>query len=950
MGADKARVSYDPMRHYRTVVMQQGRVTLEADWNENQTIFSEELRKETLEIVGPAATPDDGYQVMPPIPPDAAPDDFSVSAGTMYVGGVRVQLDIPVNYSTQPDWLDHSLDPDWVDPSQLDGGPTDEYVYLFLREQEVSAVEDRVLREVALGGPDTAARTRIIQHIVRRETETTDCAGGLAAAISGWANEGLVFDSKTMRLVPQSNLKVSFGNLPPPDPCEPEVVGGYLGADNQLIRVQINGQNTIVWGFDDASFMYRINIDPAGQILTLQSQPVDAFHQPQANQAVEVLRDAAGLGNGDYVASPTGVVQTLTSSYNQSTQQLTLPAPLPAQYLDPAQTPQAFLRVWQQQLTFVPGTAIELGTTGIFVTINSVAGAPFHVGDFWMFAVRPSTPTQVYPYRYIDPAQPAQFPDGPRMWACGLAAIEWDAGVLKVDQDCRVQFCNLIEACNEKGSGCCTVTATPQDAANLQSIIDGSINANGDAVTICLAPGTYNLPRSLTLGSQHSNFTIEGCGDGAIIQAARGSETNFLQGLIVLNQTANTTLRGLRFRMPLVQFTAAKGIFAGLDSAVLDKLIKLDPKLISVSIGVRPLECANLTIEDCSFDFPEAIEIADRDVFGAAIFAASRCAGLTLENNRFQRTVREKRRGLFRMLIGFLLAPTVTIELLEGAAERLQGTVLPSFLSDALIRDNTFVQLTAPALIYADCAEVRIEDNAVQGCYAGFWMVALQFLGLWDLLLALIPDEISLIGSTIADAYPLPADFTSSPINVPALSSSRVPPPNLPPPLPGLLALRDMLSTLERSALANQVQAVSLIFSHNEILAAQANFTGITAFGISATGLMIIDTIPIKSDGQGITSSIMLSSNRILNSSASYPTAMIIAGAECSATVTGNEVLNLGATAGNAVPSSLVFVPIVTGPVAAITGNVFKGHATLAPRNSPPAAPLDNWDVFNTEV
>ena len=45
MGSDRARVSYDPNQHYRSVVMQQGRVTLEADWNENQAIFGEELRQ-----------------------------------------------------------------------------------------------------------------------------------------------------------------------------------------------------------------------------------------------------------------------------------------------------------------------------------------------------------------------------------------------------------------------------------------------------------------------------------------------------------------------------------------------------------------------------------------------------------------------------------------------------------------------------------------------------------------------------------------------------------------------------------------------------------------------------------------------------------------------------------------------------------------------------------------
>src|SRR5712692_2661756 len=95
MGSDRARITYDESRQYRAVVMQQGRVTVEADWNEEWQIVNEEERKEALDFVGPSGTPDDGYKVMPTMstaltPPP--PFDFSVSNGTMYVGGMRVSL------------------------------------------------------------------------------------------------------------------------------------------------------------------------------------------------------------------------------------------------------------------------------------------------------------------------------------------------------------------------------------------------------------------------------------------------------------------------------------------------------------------------------------------------------------------------------------------------------------------------------------------------------------------------------------------------------------------------------------------------------------------------------------------------------------------------------------------------------------------------------------------
>lgn len=154
MGSDRARISYNPTQQYRAVVAQQGRVTLEADWNEAQQIASEELREETLDFVGASGTPDNGYEVIAAA--QAQPFDFATSAGTMYVGGMRAFSTKPIEYSNQLDWLDRVGDPNWVDPANLKKAPSArELVYLLLREQEVSAVEDSALLEKALGGPDT---------------------------------------------------------------------------------------------------------------------------------------------------------------------------------------------------------------------------------------------------------------------------------------------------------------------------------------------------------------------------------------------------------------------------------------------------------------------------------------------------------------------------------------------------------------------------------------------------------------------------------------------------------------------------------------------------------------------------------------------------------------------------------------------------------------------------
>lgn len=449
MGSDRERVSYDANQQYRAVVAQQGRVILEADWNEAQQIASEEQREHLLDIIGSSCTPDDGYRVLETGSVPLPPFDFLIQKGTMYVGGMRAVLPNTIQYSEQSDWLDWNGDPEWVDPSTPKNTP--EFIYLLLREQEISAVEDSTLREPALGGPDTTQRTRLIQRIVRLNTEGKTCETALDLAQKQWLERGLRFDSQTMRLMSAATLQVSFlESATPPDLCDPEARGGYLGAENQLIRVKIsavdaaNNQYKLVWGFDNASFLYRVSAINS-TTLTLQSQPVDDFHRPRTSQAVEVLRSAARLSNKEYVAAANGSITTLTAPYSPDTQTVTLPAPLPAEYLDSDQTPQLFLRVWEEELLFTPGNPVSLGKTGLQVTLGISGGQPFHMGDYWFFAVRPTTPSAVYPQRYLDAPQT---PEGPRLWVCPLAVIEVigaAARSIRILQDCRHKFRSLCE-------------------------------------------------------------------------------------------------------------------------------------------------------------------------------------------------------------------------------------------------------------------------------------------------------------------------------------------------------------------------------------------------------------------------------------------------------------------------------------------------------------------------
>ena len=78
-----------------------------------------------------------------------------VEPGCYYVGGILCENEAAVSFEAQPDLPGEKL-------------PTEEGIYLAVLdvwERVVSALEDPRLREVALGGPDTAVRTKVVWQV-----------------------------------------------------------------------------------------------------------------------------------------------------------------------------------------------------------------------------------------------------------------------------------------------------------------------------------------------------------------------------------------------------------------------------------------------------------------------------------------------------------------------------------------------------------------------------------------------------------------------------------------------------------------------------------------------------------------------------------------------------------------------------------------------------------------
>src|SRR5262249_10235794 len=123
MKGDFSRETFDPTYHFSRVLMQQGRVLLDADFNEQTAILLRYVRLLAKDLLGAGAGPAaamgfeiviDGPQLdarLAALEPDASRraaiktavqhGDTAIAAGRYYVNGILVENDRPILYSEQ---------------------------------------------------------------------------------------------------------------------------------------------------------------------------------------------------------------------------------------------------------------------------------------------------------------------------------------------------------------------------------------------------------------------------------------------------------------------------------------------------------------------------------------------------------------------------------------------------------------------------------------------------------------------------------------------------------------------------------------------------------------------------------------------------------------------------------------------------------------------------------
>ena len=162
MKGDFSRQTFAARKHYSGVLMQQGRVQLDADWNEQGAIDRYRTETEAVDVIGGCGAPIHaaGFEIT------TDGKTLLIGGGRYYVDGLLAENDAgKIAYEDQ-DKLDlPGADMAAVLTEMKEKGLSAALVYLDVWQRHVTALDDKLLREVALGGPDTTTRLKTVWQV-----------------------------------------------------------------------------------------------------------------------------------------------------------------------------------------------------------------------------------------------------------------------------------------------------------------------------------------------------------------------------------------------------------------------------------------------------------------------------------------------------------------------------------------------------------------------------------------------------------------------------------------------------------------------------------------------------------------------------------------------------------------------------------------------------------------
>jgi len=226
MKGDFTRDTFDPYNHFSRVLMQQGRVTLDSDHNEQTSILLYYLRALARDLIGPYAAPveDGGFELKP-----APSGVFTITKGRYYVDGILIENNSDCTYTTQPDYqIAPEEDPLLQEINKQSA--CNFWIYLDVWERHITPIENDAIREKALNGPDTCTRSKVVWQVKALPIST---AGRSLPPCQAFFSQLPFIGQAYLAAELDPGKQIS-------DPCIQAPSSQYRGAENQLYRVEIH--------------------------------------------------------------------------------------------------------------------------------------------------------------------------------------------------------------------------------------------------------------------------------------------------------------------------------------------------------------------------------------------------------------------------------------------------------------------------------------------------------------------------------------------------------------------------------------------------------------------------------------------------------------------------------------------------------------------------------------
>lgn len=430
MKGDFTSLKFQAANHYSSVRLQQGRVLLDADWNEEIDIAAHRDETAATDVIGRSGAPlhAAGFSVT------VQEGNLVIGAGRFYIDGILCENEPAVTFAAEPAVTELSAQPD-LPGTTLPTTDGTYVAYLDVWPRHLTALEAPDIREEALDGPDTATRTRVVWQVKLQDV----------SAVPDVSCETFTGDWRPANSASTGQLRArAQPGAIDEGPCVIAPGAGFRRLENQLYRVEIHGDSaspdgpTFKWSRDNGIVVTRLE-NIVGDDLIVSDPGKDRGLGFATGQWVELSDEGRTLRGEPGVlvelAAVEGTVLTVSAWPGN--------APLTMASFDAGPT----VRRWDSE-------AAAPVATGAFVDLESgvqVEFAPgeFRTGDYWMIPARSLSGTVQWPQSVPD-AQGATEPlfeprHGIAHHFRALAVLRRAAGAWSVVHDCRLRFPSLTE-------------------------------------------------------------------------------------------------------------------------------------------------------------------------------------------------------------------------------------------------------------------------------------------------------------------------------------------------------------------------------------------------------------------------------------------------------------------------------------------------------------------------